>query len=318
MGFIWDTPEGWTAKAPTSMRVANFQVGETSEAECYLTVLAGMGGGLVSNVNRWREQIGLPPQSEAEILALPQRLLFGNEATIIELEGAFKGMGDVAEAGYGLLGAILSMSEGTLFVKLTGPIETVRANRAEFDQFCDSLDKKMPGAPEHDHAPRAGQPQPGETPAASPAGTTSASSGGLAWDAPNGWEEQPARSMRVVSYQIGTVSGSECYITVLGGDAGGVEANINRWHTQVGSEELSPAEIADLPMLSILDVPSPWMEAYGDFSGMGAEDQSDAGILGAICNLGDQTLFIKMLGSSELLKAERTNFIQFCESLRVE
>ena len=309
-GFVWETPEGWTAKAPTSMREANFQVGDDPNAECYLTVLAGMGGGLISNVNRWRQQIGLPPQTDAEILALPKRLLFGNEATIVELEGAFKGMGDEAEEGFGLLGAILSMQEGTLFVKLTGPIETVRANRAQFDQFCDSLDKDEPGAAEHDHSAHETQ--------TSATKTASDSSGGLAFEAPKSWQEQPPRSMRIVSYQVGSTPGSECYITGLSGDAGGVEANINRWRSQVGAEPLSQAEIAALPTLTILGTPSPWMEAYGDFSGMGAEDQSDAGILGAICNLGNQTLFLKMLGPSSLLKSERDNFIQFCESLRVE
>jgi hypothetical protein len=59
-------PEGWTAVAPTAMRNVNFQAGNPA-LECYVTMLAGDGGGALPNVNRWREQVGLPAASAAEL-----------------------------------------------------------------------------------------------------------------------------------------------------------------------------------------------------------------------------------------------------------
>ena len=319
--FIWDTPEGWTELAPTQLRAANFLVDAESNAECYLTILPGMGGGLVDNVNRWRGQIGLAPQSTTEIEALPKRSLFGNPATIIDLQGAYKGMGDNAVPGSALLGAILSMPEGMLFVKMTGPAEVVDANRDAFDSFCNTLDIDVPGQ-EHDHSSHA----PGahdEAVAAEAAGSSgssgnSGSSAGLAWTAPDSWTVDNSNSMRVANFRFGESGESECYISVLGGDGGGIEMNVNRWRSQVGAEELSATELMALPTLKILGVDSPWMEAYGDFSGMGAEDLSNAGIKGAICELGNQALFVKMIGPASELREQHDNFISFCESLRAE
>jgi len=313
--FVWDTPDGWTELAPTQLRAANFVVDAESNAECYLTVLPGMGGGLVDNVNRWRNQIGLAPQSTSEIEALPKRPLFGNPATIVELEGAYKGMGDNAVPGSALLGAILAMPEGMLFVKMTGPADVVSANRAAFDSFCDSLDLDMPGE-EHDHSSHA----PGAHDEAVGASSTgsSGSSGGLAWTAPDSWTADNSNSMRVANYRFGESGESECYIAVLGGNGGGVEMNVNRWRSQVGADELSQAEIMALPTLKILGVDSPWMEAYGDFSGIGADDLSNAGIKGAICELEGQALFVKMLGPASELREQHDNFISFCESIRAE
>jgi len=316
--FIWETPEGWTQRPPTQLRAANFQVGGDPNAECYLTILPGMGGGLVDNVNRWRNQIGLEPQSDEEIRALPKRLLFGNEATIVELEGAYSGMGDNAVEGSALIGAVLAMPEGMLFVKMTGPLELIRANRTKFDEFCDSLD--LAGAAGHDHSthePGAHDDEPAPSGAASASSSPDASSG-LAWTAPDGWTELPAKSMRVVSYKLGASGTAECYISVLGGTGGGIEMNVNRWRTQVGESELPSSEIASLPTLNILGVQSPWVEAYGDFSGIGADDLSNAGILGAICVLGNQSIFVKMVGPASELREARQGFISFCESLRTE
>ena len=306
--FIWDMPEGWTEVPPTEFRAANFVVDAESNSECYLTILPGQGGGLYENVNRWRGQIGLAPQSTEEIDALPKRPLFGNPATIVDLEGAYKGMGDNAVPGSALLGAILAMPEGMLFVKMTGPSEVVNANRSAFDRFCDTLDIDTPG--EHDHSSHA--------PGAHDEPEAPNASGGLAWTAPDSWTVDTSNKMRVVNYRFGESGESECYISVLGGDGGGVEMNVNRWRSQVGVDELSASEIMGLPTLKILGVDSPWMEAYGDFSGMGADDLSNAGIKGAICVLGSEALFIKMIGPAAELREQHDNFISFCESLRAE
>ena len=47
---------------------------------------------------------------------------------------------------------------------------------------------------------------------------------GLTWTEPTNWERGPERNMRVVTYVPGGRQNTECYITVLSGRAGGVEA----------------------------------------------------------------------------------------------
>jgi hypothetical protein len=48
-----DVPAGRQQVASSTMRLANFQVAGRYDAECQLTILAGAGGGVGANVNRW-------------------------------------------------------------------------------------------------------------------------------------------------------------------------------------------------------------------------------------------------------------------------
>ncbi|MFV1994492.1 MAG: hypothetical protein ACC661_03565 [Verrucomicrobiales bacterium] len=145
--FRWEKPESWTAAEATSMRVANFRFGEDGAGECYLSAMPGAAGGAVANINRWRSQMGLEPASEEEIEALPKKALLGQPAPFASLEGSFKGMGVAeARANYRMLGVILSFPQFTLFVKMVGPGELVRAEEENFDTFCRSLTIVSSGA----------------------------------------------------------------------------------------------------------------------------------------------------------------------------
>ncbi|MDB4617249.1 hypothetical protein OAK81_01370 [Verrucomicrobiales bacterium] len=154
--LIWDLPEGWKEVETTQMRDANLRFGENDEGECYLTKLSGGGGGLVANVNRWRGQMGLPDAKPEEINALPKKPLFGTDATYIDLEGDFGGMGGgEAKKDYKMLGLVLTAQGGAVFVKMTGPKTLVDANTAKFDAFCQSLNVDFGAAPEAPAAPAA-------------------------------------------------------------------------------------------------------------------------------------------------------------------
>ena len=140
MPFVWTTPEGWTQKTGLPMRDLSFVFGANEEGECYLSRLPGAGGGLTPNVNRWRGQMGLAPMTDAEIAALPKKMMFGLEGTYVDLSGAFSGMGGgPGKENYRMLGVILSSDSGAVFVKMTGPAELITAQQANFDAFCASL-----------------------------------------------------------------------------------------------------------------------------------------------------------------------------------
>ena len=137
--LVWQVPKGWKEIATTAMRDANLRFGPHGEGECYLARLPGGGGGLAANVNRWRNQMGLDPIDAAAVEALPSQRLFGQAATLVDLEGTFEGMGMAPKPDHRLRGLILSAAGGGIFVKMTGPRALVTANIDAFDQFCRSL-----------------------------------------------------------------------------------------------------------------------------------------------------------------------------------
>jgi len=140
-GLVYDTPEGWTEKPGSTMRDINFIFGPKGEGECYVARLPGAGGGLAANVNRWRGQMAAAPLTEEEVAALPTRPLFGQPARFVSVDGSFSpGMGsDQSFPDYRLMGLIVSVDAGAVFVKMTGPKALVEQNSAAFDQFINSL-----------------------------------------------------------------------------------------------------------------------------------------------------------------------------------
>src|SRR5262245_33260577 len=63
----WDLPAGWTEQPTSPYRQANFRLPGGTKAECYLSFLGGEAGGLAGNIDRWRNQLGLPPLPPAEL-----------------------------------------------------------------------------------------------------------------------------------------------------------------------------------------------------------------------------------------------------------
>ncbi len=140
--LAYTTPEGWSEKAGSSMRDVSLSFGENGEGECYVARLPGAGGGLLANVNRWRKQMGADPLTQEEVDKLPTKLLFGQPAAYITVDGNFSaGMGSTeTQSGYRLLGLILASDAGAVFVKMTGPGDLVSANESAFETFTSSLD----------------------------------------------------------------------------------------------------------------------------------------------------------------------------------
>ncbi|HRX57122.1 MAG TPA: hypothetical protein P5016_21620, partial [Verrucomicrobiales bacterium] len=132
---------GWTEIPGVMMRDANFTFGENGEGECYVSRLSGDGGGLEANVNRWRKQMGLNPATPEEIASLPHRETLGRESVFVQLDGDYSAVGAAsAKKDQRLLGLIVIVEGGGLFVKMIGPKALVEQNSAQFDSFCESLD----------------------------------------------------------------------------------------------------------------------------------------------------------------------------------
>jgi hypothetical protein len=68
-GVTWESPAGWDARAPTSVRIGNYAIPNPAgePADFAITSFPGDVGGDLANVNRWRNQIGMPPIGAEEL-----------------------------------------------------------------------------------------------------------------------------------------------------------------------------------------------------------------------------------------------------------
>jgi hypothetical protein len=309
-GFAWTVPEGWSEVAPSMMRQANLIITGRDDVECYFTVLGGTGGGLDMNINRWQAQMGQPELSADAIAALPKKPLLDGDSTFVTIDGTFGGMsGQVQRENYRMYGLVRVEESQALFLKMTGPRDVLETEEARFLAFGQSI-KNADAAPAPEAAPM---------PAANPHGVEDPTPPGgfnpegLTWTAPAGWKNGGERMMRVVTFEFGD---TECYITSLAGEAGGVEGNINRWVGQMGQPELGTAALAALPRITALGKEVAMVDVAGNFTGMSGLERPGYTLLGTVVPMGGQTVFVKMIGPSAEVEAEKANFVAFCASIK--
>jgi hypothetical protein len=95
---------------------------------------------VLGNVNRWRQQMGLPELDAPALAELPRIRVLGGEAIVVDLEGDFRDdmrRPPVPQAR--MLGAIRVRAQDVVFVKMTGPAAVVAPEREAFLDFCRSL-----------------------------------------------------------------------------------------------------------------------------------------------------------------------------------
>jgi len=312
MGY--EVPSGWKEVAPTQFRELNFVAGTDDTVECFTTTLPP-GADIAANVNRWRGQFGLEPFSEEKLAALPRVPLLGVEAVLVNLKGSFSNMGAAPKANYGLLAAIIPLTDQTVTVKMVGPLSELDAQVGNFGYFLQSLGG---GAPE---AGVTAEPVPMQNPDALPvAAASQTSKNGISWTIPEGWNYIDNGSpMRLVTFRMGAGLASECYIVTLGGNGGGRLANMNRWLGQLGQSPLEQSELDLQPKIELFGEEVPMLITQGEFTGMGDEVvEKSAMLYGASVELEEFSVFIKLVGPASVVKQELSRFRAFCTSLKQE
>jgi hypothetical protein len=142
----------------------------------------------------------------------------------------------------------------------------------------------------------------------------------LTWTAPPGWSEaQPGgdpSGMRLVDMRFGEKQEGECYISIMPGPAGGLNANLNRWRKQMGQPDYTDEEIAKLPKKPLFKRDGVYAEFDGDYKGVGMTEASKGYRLAGVIHSADQaTIFVKMIGPKALVEANTAAFDQFCQSI---
>ena len=139
-GLDWEVPAGWKeVPSPSSMRLLTFTIPALPEAECYLAVLQGVGGGEAANLERWQGQLSLEPMGEAGLAKLPRIQVLGRDVAFFEGVGSYSGMQGGPKAGTYLAGCAVPVGERTLFIKLVVPGAGQATERASFLSFLASL-----------------------------------------------------------------------------------------------------------------------------------------------------------------------------------
>lgn len=142
----------------------------------------------------------------------------------------------------------------------------------------------------------------------------------LAWTVPEGWSESSTpdpMGMRLIDLRFGPNQEGECYISLLPGPSGGLEANVNRWRTQMGLPAYTAEEFAKLPKKPFFNRDATFVSFDGDFKGFGAETaKTGYRMLGLIHSAEQATIFVKLTGPKALVEQNTAAFDQFCQSIK--
>jgi hypothetical protein len=303
----WTAPSHWEQKPASNMRYASFSVTGKGGAQADLSVisLAGEAGGVLANINRWRDQLGLSPITEAQFAKDHVQLeVLKTKVVVVSFANT---SGSAEKKNQRILAAILPRSSSTWFFKMTGDDALVEAQKPAFIQFLKSLrvsqSSSHPVMAKTDEAPS--QPiQP--------------SSAGLKWNLPAGWKEMPASGMRKGSF---TVSGdrnmqADVSIISLAGDVGGFLANVNRWRGQISLPPLTEADFTK--QATYFDAKGKRVLLVNMVSPNVLEKkQHRTRIIGSILVQDGQCWFFKMMGDDALVESQKQAFTQFVKSTEI-
>jgi len=119
-GLVWTLPQGWKqAQGGGQMRYATLTPPVPGKVEVSVIVLPGSAGGELANVNRWRNQIGLPAVDEAGMASGRKTLrTAAGDLSVYDFasEGAKKTR---------TIAGLAQVQGSTWFLKMTGDAEAV-------------------------------------------------------------------------------------------------------------------------------------------------------------------------------------------------
>lgn len=135
--YLWEAPVDWIKSTGNSMRIGSFSLPDKKShqnefADLSIILLNDDGGGLVENINRWREQLGLGPLEDDKIKPAVKTIntKIGKGQFIFLQNPATK---------QGMLITIITHNNQSLFVKATGPLTTLKYQQEKFLAFSEGI-----------------------------------------------------------------------------------------------------------------------------------------------------------------------------------
>jgi hypothetical protein len=130
-GLKYKLPAGWkesSQKVTFAARV--IEVEGVPGVKVTFTPLSPQGGNGLENVNRWRQQLMLPPWTQADL---------DRDGQVVATEAGPAMVVDLAGGGQKLLGAVLKRPDAVWFVKLSGPTAVASPLREPFLELLRSV-----------------------------------------------------------------------------------------------------------------------------------------------------------------------------------
>ncbi len=300
----WTAPAAWEEQPASGFRKGSFKVKGPDGKTADVSVISfpEQAGGLLANVNRWRDQLKLPPIGNEAEVGTPMPVA-GRDLFFVDLVSAQAITPDGAKSR--ILGGIFPLPGETWFFKMMGPDQLVEAQRNAFRQFLGSVHPEESGA---SISPMTADS--GSTNAPTPPPIAPAAGAPLAYQLPAGWQEKPLSTMRLASFDAVAPNGKKADVSVvsLAGIAGGDLANVNRWRGQV---KLPPIDEDTLAKSA------EHVNANGhDFLVVDLAGGSQR-ILAAILDENERSWFIKMTGEDVAVAAQKSAFLDFLRSLKL-
>ena len=134
LSFTWDVPKNWVIGKESSMRLASYSIAyDNLFADVSVTNFSGDGGGIEQNVNRWRRQLNLEPQS----IELIEKDIQNKKSDL----GNYKFLKIINPTNEesAFLCSIITVKNSTIFVKLNATASGVDKLENQFLEFCSSF-----------------------------------------------------------------------------------------------------------------------------------------------------------------------------------
>ncbi len=284
----WKAPEDWKPEKAGQFLTAAYVPPEGGRVT--VSKLAGDGGGLAANINRWRGQVGLKPLDDKDVNGQPLKIADSNEEMLLFNLTAENSAPDAE----GILAGVLPLKTETWYFKFTGPVGVLRKTEGVFAEFLRSV--RIVGS---------------QKIAAPP---TPSSAKKINVTPPDGWTPSEGSSMRAASFSIAGSDDASADVSVvpIPGDSGSVLDNVNRWRSQL---QLAPLTSADDPALGKKEE-SPAGEIFTSYmtSTEPVLNGKNAALTSAILKRPGITWFFKIIGEASLVEANQEKFETFVRS----
>lgn len=289
------TPPSWEPQPLSQMRLASFLVkGDNGAvADISFVSLGAAAGNALDNVNRWLDQLGQQPITEQKLGDIAQRLRTPlGDVTIVDLAGLSENA-DRATDGR-IIAAMVTTGSSTLFFKMRGNGDLTEAQKGDFIKWvaavCNAQTETRSAEMAAIPPQNAGAPQ-------------------IKWEAPEGWTEVPASSMRYASFTAADGNGGKIDISIVTfpGDGGSDADNINRWRGQIGLASVDASAVTShVTRLKTADTTFSTTDITG----------AKARTIAAWTRRDGRVWFFKATGPNAAVEKEKTNVVKFIESVR--
>ncbi len=312
----WTAPAGWEEQPASGFRKGSFLVrgADGKKADVSVILFPEAAGGLLANVNRWRDQLKLAPITDVVQAGTPMDVS-GRDMFFVDLVSDQPLSPDGSKSR--ILGGIFPAGAETWFFKMIGPDALVESQREAFRQFLQSVrpsEGKIASAPAP--APMSASPGGNNTNAPTPPPIEAAQGAPVQYTLPPGWQEKPLSPMRLASFKASGPNGKEPDVSVvaLPGIAGGDLANVNRWRGQV---QLAPIDEDTLAKTAEHITANGHDFLLVDLASEQPVKGEKQRILAAILDENERSWFIKMTGEDAAVASQKSAFTDFLRGLKI-